>query len=85
LKKILGVTVIPPGDRNDPLSSLLSASKSSGKDTVFLESAYKELVNNPSIKSMLEKKTLFDTIFSDMLAQPGTAGYEYLLECFNIY
>ncbi len=34
---------------------------------------------------MLEKKTLFDTIFSDMLAEPGTAGYVYLLECFTSY
>lgn len=31
---------------------------------------------------MLEKKTLFDTIFSDILAQPQRHGFVYLQECF---
>ena len=31
---------------------------------------------------MMERRTLFDTIFSDMLALPKTEGYIYLLECF---
>jgi len=85
LKKVIGVTVITPGDKNDPLTSLLTLSRSASKEPIYLESANRELRNNPHIKSMLEKKTLFDTIFSDMLAQPGTAGYEYLLECFANY
>ena len=68
LKKVIGVTVIPPGDKNDPLSSLLTLSRSASKESFYLESANRELRNNPHIKSMLEKKTLFDTIFSDMLA-----------------
>lgn len=37
---------------------------------MYLPSANAELVKSPSIKSMLEKKTLFDTIFSDMIALP---------------
>ena len=68
LKKILGVTVIQPGDPNDPLTGIIGLTRSTSKETVYLESANKELRNNPQIKSMLEKKTLFDTIFSDMLA-----------------
>ncbi len=47
LKKVLGVTVIAPGDKNDPLSSLLGISKSAGREVVYLESANKELTNNP--------------------------------------
>ena len=70
LKKIIMVTVIPPGDANDPLKSL-TITKSSSREATYLESANRELRTNPGIKSMLEKKTLFDTIFSDMLAQPG--------------
>ncbi len=31
---------------------------------------------------MLEKKTLFDTIFSDLLSQPGKYGFNLLLECY---
>jgi hypothetical protein len=39
----------------------------SGQNT-YLPSANQELSRSPEIKSMLEKKTLFDTIFSDVLA-----------------
>ena len=84
LKKVIGVTVIHPMDKNDPLTGL-ALTKSTSREPVYLESANRELRNNPGIKSMLEKKTLFDTIFSDMLAQPGTAGYAYLLECYTCY
>ena len=34
---------------------------------------------------MLEKKTLFDTIFSDILATPNMHGFAYLLECYQNY
>jgi hypothetical protein len=34
---------------------------------------------------MLEKRTLFDTIFSDLLAQPNIQGFSYLVECYNNY
>ena len=83
LKKILMVTVIDPFDPNDPLNNLLT--KQASRPIVYLQSANKELQSNPGIKSMLERKTLFDTIFSDMLAQPNTQGYAYLLECFTNY
>jgi len=81
LKKILLVTVIDPNDAADPLHNL-TLTKSGSNATVYLESANRELRNNPGIKTMLERRTLFDTIFSDMLAQPNTQGYVYLLECF---
>lgn len=32
---------------------------------------------------MTEKKTLFDTIFSDMLQQPQRYGFSYLFECYG--
>jgi len=34
---------------------------------------------------MLQKKTLFDTIFYEHLAQGNRAGFVYLLECFGTY
>ena len=37
----------------------------------------------PTIKSLLERKTLFDTIFSEILSQPKRYGFIYLLECFS--
>ncbi len=83
LKKILMVTVIDPADPNDPLNNLLT--KQASRPVIYLQSANRELESNPGIKSMLERKTLFDTIFSDMLAQPNTQGYAYLLECYTNY
>lgn len=32
---------------------------------------------------MLEKRTLFDTIFSDMLSQGHRPGFVYLRECYD--
>jgi hypothetical protein len=66
LKKILMVTVIDPTDTNDPLNNFLNITAS--RPVVYLPSANAELKSSPGIKTMLEKKTLFDTIFSDMLA-----------------
>ncbi len=34
---------------------------------------------------MLEKRTLFDTMFSDMLGQNNFNGFVYLVECYNTY
>jgi hypothetical protein len=34
---------------------------------------------------MLEKKTLFDTIFSDLLAQNNIQGFNYLQECYQSF
>jgi hypothetical protein len=66
LKRTLGVTVIAPDDTNDPLMKF----SGSTLGTKYLPNANLELTNSPQIKSMLEKKTLFDTIFSDLLSSP---------------
>ena len=31
----------------------------------------------------MEKKTLFDTVFSEILAKPQTFGFNYLVECYS--
>ena len=79
LKRVLYVTVIQPGDQNDPLDKF---AVNTSAPITYIQSANAELRKNPEIKSMLEKKTLFDIIFSDVLSQPQRYGYSYLLECF---
>ena len=78
LKKVLQVTLFHPQDPNDPLSKL-----SQNADYTYLTSANQELSKFPSIKTLLEKKTLFDTIFSEILSQPKRFGFVYLLECYS--
>ena len=60
-----------------------SGSNIGGSQLTFLKDAYAEMRKTPEIKSMLEKKTLFDTIFSEVLSQPGRIGFTYLLDCFT--
>jgi len=78
LKKVLQVTVISQQDSNDPLASLISNSS-----VTLLQQACRELLKFPQIKSMLEKKTLFDTIFSDILSQQNKYGFALLLDCYS--
>lgn len=77
LKKVLQISVVPLNDPLDPLANMTV----SGPVT-FLPAAYAELFKDAqTTKSFLDKKTLFDTIFSDILASPKIHGLIYLLEC----
>jgi len=55
---------------------------SQSNDFTYLVSANRELQKYPGIKTLLEKKTLFDSIFSEILSQPGRHGFAYLQECY---
>ena len=75
---MLQVSVIPLNDPLDPLASMAI-----NGPVVFLPAAYGDLAKEPAgtVKSVLDKRTLFDTIFSDMLATSQRHGLVYLLEC----